>query len=152
MPGSRKEYYNAIEEGAIFEFLTAPVAVDGENGQVRGVRCVRMELGEPDSQGRRKPRPVKGSEFVVPADLVLVAYGFDPVPFPPESDFARIPVNSWGAFVVGEDQMTSVPGVFSGGDAVRGPSLVVHAVRDGRRAAEAIHTYLARRNASASTE
>jgi glutamate synthase (NADPH/NADH) small chain len=142
MPGSRKEYYNALEEGARFQFLTAPVAVEGENGRVKAVRCVRMELGEPDANGRRKPRAVKGSEFVVPADLVLVAYGFDPVPFPPESDFSKVAVNDWGAFVVDANQMTSVPGVFSGGDAVRGPSLVVHAVRDARIAAEGIARWL----------
>jgi glutamate synthase (NADPH/NADH) small chain len=143
MPGSRKEYHNALEEGATFQFLTAPVAVEGEDGRVKQIRCVRMELGEPDANGRRKPRVVKGSEFTVPADVVLIAYGFDPVPFPPESDFARIKVNDWGAFVVDERQMTSVPGVFSGGDAVRGPSLVVHAVRDARKAAAGIEAYLA---------
>lgn len=145
MPGSRKEYFNALEEGATFQFLTAPVAVEGENGRVKQIRCVQMELGEPDANGRRKPRPVKGSEFAVPADIVLIAYGFDPVPFPPESDFARIAVNNWGAFVADENQMTSVPGVFSGGDAVRGPSLVVHAVRDGRNAAAGIDAYLSQR-------
>jgi glutamate synthase (NADPH/NADH) small chain len=142
MPGSRKEYVNAVEEGALFEFLTAPVAVEGESGRVRQVRCVRMELGEPDANGRRKPRAMKGSEFVVPADVVLIAYGFDPVPFPEGSDFTRIAVNDWGAFVTDENQMTSVPGIFSGGDAARGPSLVVHAIRDGRKAAVGIHNYL----------
>jgi glutamate synthase (NADPH/NADH) small chain len=144
MPGSRKEYSNAIEEGAEFQFLTKPVAVEGEEGHVQRVRCVRMELGEPDASGRRKPRTVKGSEFLVPADVVLISYGFDPVPFPPESDFARIAVNDWGAFITDENQMTSVPGIFSGGDAVRGPSLVVHAVRDGREAAAGIHAWLAK--------
>jgi len=149
MPGSRKEYFNALEEGAVFEFLTAPVAVEGDGARVQQVRCVRMELGEPDANGRRKPRPVKGSEFVVPADIVLVAYGFDPVPFPAESDFARLAVNDWGAFVVDENQMTSEPGVFSGGDAVRGPSLVVHAVRDARKAAAGIHAYCSKTRAAA---
>lgn len=146
MPGSRKEYTNALEEGAIFEFQVAPVAVLGDDqGRVTHVRCVRMELGEPDANGRRRPKPVKGSEYDVPADVVLVAYGFDPVPFPPESDFAQVKVNSWGAFEVDKNQMTSVAGVFSGGDAVRGPSLVVHAVRDGRKAAAGIHRYLAQK-------
>ncbi len=145
MPGSRKEYFNALEEGATFQFLTAPVAVEGEGGCVKQVRCVRMELGEPDANGRRRPRAVKGSEFIVPADVVLIAYGFDPVPFPPASDFARITVNDWGAFEVDENQMTSVPGVFSGGDAVRGPSLVAHAVRDGRKAATGIDAHLSQR-------
>jgi glutamate synthase (NADPH/NADH) small chain len=85
---------------------------------------------------------VAGSEFTLEADLVLIAYGFDPVPFTPESDLSQIEVNSWGATKVDENQRTNIPGVFAGGDVVRGPSLVVHAVRDGRKAAEAIHRYL----------
>jgi glutamate synthase (NADPH/NADH) small chain len=98
-----------------------------------------MELGEPDASGRRKPRPVPDSEFTLPADLVLIAYGFDPVPFPADSDLSRIEVNDWGATKVDADQRTNIPGVFAGGDVVRGPSLVVHAIRDGRRAAASIH-------------
>jgi len=147
MPGSRKEYFNALEEGAEFQFLTAPVAVEGVEGHVTQVRCVRMELGEPDANGRRKPLAVKGSEFTVPADVVLVAYGFDPVPFPAGSDFAAIRVNDWGAFVVDDNQMSSVPGVFTGGDAVRGPSLVVHAVRDARKAAAGMLKWMEARRA-----
>jgi glutamate synthase (NADPH/NADH) small chain len=140
MPGSRKEYANALEEGARFMFLTNPVALEGNaNGEVTTVQCVRMELGEPDVSGRRSPRQVTGSEFSLAADLVLIAYGFDPVPFPPESDLSQIEVNSWGATKVDENQRTNIPGVYAGGDVVRGPSLVVHAVRDGRKAAEAIH-------------
>ncbi len=142
MPGSRKEYFNALEEGAQFQFLTAPVAVEGANGVVTQVRCVRMELGEPDANGRRKPRAINGSEFVVPADVILIAYGFDPVPFPEGSDFAQIKRNEWGAFVVDENQMTSVERVFSGGDAVRGPSLAVHAIRDARRASAGMLKFL----------
>ena len=148
MPGSRKEYTNALEEGAEFNFLTNPIALDANaHNEVTRVRCVRMELGAPDASGRRKPQPVRGSEFTVPADLVLVAYGFDPVPFPAGSDFAEIAVNDWGAVIADANQMTSAPGVFSGGDAVRGPSLVVHAVRDGRWAAAGIDGYLSRRSA-----
>jgi len=143
MPGSRKEYYNAIEEGAEFLFLTNPVGLEANaGGEVTGVQCLKMELGEPDFSGRRKPRKVPGSEFTIKADVVLVAYGFDPVPFPPGSDFARIAINDWGAIRVDENQMTSLPGVFSGGDVVRGASLVVHAVRDGRKAAAGIHRLL----------
>src|ERR1043166_6917935 len=143
MPGSRKEYANALEEGAKFQFLTNPIALLGDDsGHVRKVRCQRMELGASDASGRRKPRAVAGSEFELAADLVLVAYGFDPVPFPPESDLGQVAVNDWGAVVVDGNQMTSVPGVFAGGDLVRGPSLVVHAVRDGRKAAAAIHRFL----------
>ncbi|MCC6819601.1 MAG: NAD(P)-dependent oxidoreductase [Verrucomicrobiota bacterium] len=143
MPGSRKEYFNALEETAQFLFLTNPVALEADaQGRVAGVRCVRMELGEPDASGRQKPRTVPGSEFTIQADLVLVAYGFDPVPFPAGSDLSRVALNDWGAVKVDELQMTSVPGVFAGGDASRGASLVVHAVRDGRRAALGIHRFL----------
>jgi glutamate synthase (NADPH) small chain len=143
MPGSRKEYANALEEGARFMFLTNPLALEADaNGSVAGVRCIRMELGEPDSSGRRKPRAIAGTELVVAADLLLIAYGFDPVPFPPESDFSQIAVNDWGTLKVDENQMTSMPGVFAGGDDVRGPSLVVHAVRDGRKAAQGIDAYI----------
>jgi glutamate synthase (NADPH/NADH) small chain len=143
MPGSRKEYYNALEEGAQFQFLTNPVELTGDAaGAATGVRCVRMELGEPDASGRRKPRTVPNSEFLVPADLVLIAYGFDPMPFPAESDFRRVATNDWGGIIIDQDQMTSVPGVFAGGDSTRGPSLVVHAVRDARKAAQGIHRHL----------
>jgi glutamate synthase (NADPH/NADH) small chain len=143
MPGSRKEYANALEEGARFEFLVNPVEIKaGPDGAVAEVRCVRMELGEPDASGRRKPRPVPGSEFNEPADILLVAYGFDPVPFPPGSDFAAIKTDKWGGLQVDNNQMTSLPGVFAGGDSVRGPSLVVHAVRDARKAAQGIHRHL----------
>jgi glutamate synthase (NADPH/NADH) small chain len=143
MPGSRKEYGNALEEGAEFLFLTNPIALEeDERGNVTSVRCVRMELGEPDTSGRRKPRPVRNSEFSIPADVLLVAYGFDPVPFPAGSEMAKIKTNEWGGIVVDSKQMTSVPGVFAGGDGVRGPSLVVNAVRDGRRAAVAVHDYV----------
>jgi len=151
MPGSRKEYANALEEGARFMFLTNPLALEGNSeGEVTAVRCARMELGEPDASGRRKPRPVKGSEITMPADLLLIAYGFDPVQFPPESDLSRIAVNEWGGTRTDANKMTSVPGVFAGGDLVRGPSLVVHAVRDGREAAAGIHRYLSSQGMTAS--
>jgi glutamate synthase (NADPH/NADH) small chain len=142
MPGSRKEYANALEEGAEFVFLTNPISLVDADGNATGVRCVRMELGEPDASGRRKPRAIPGSEFAIEADVVLVAYGFDPVPFPERSDLRRVKANSWGGLEIDENQMTSVPGVFAGGDSTRGPSLVVHAVRDGRKAAQGIHRFL----------
>jgi glutamate synthase (NADPH) small chain len=143
MPGSRKEYANALEEGAKFVFLTNPISLEGDaDGNAAGVRCIRMELGEADASGRRKPRAVPGSEFSIGAEVVLVAYGFDPVPFPDGSDLRKIKVNSWGGLEIDEAQMTSVPGVFAGGDSTRGPSLVVHAVRDGRKAAQGIHRFL----------
>jgi glutamate synthase (NADPH/NADH) small chain len=105
-----------------------------------------MELGAPDASGRRSPRAVPGSEFDMPADLVLVAYGFDPVSFPDDSEFAKVITDKWGSFKIDDRQMTNLPGVFAGGDSVRGPSLVVHAVRDARKAALGIHCYLDEQN------
>jgi glutamate synthase (NADPH) small chain len=143
MPGSRREYFNATEEGARFMFLTNPIALtDNGAGQVSKARCARMELGEPDAKGRRKPQAIPGSEFTVPVDVVLVAYGFDPVPIFAVGNSDKIDINSWGGVIVDTNQMTSVPGVFAGGDLVRGPDLVVRAVRDSRKAAAGIHKYL----------
>jgi len=143
MPGSRREYLNATEEGARFMFLTNPIALLGnEKNAVAQARCVRMQLGEPDAKGRCKPRTIQGSEFTVPIDVVLVAYGFDPVPIFAAGNSDQIEVNDWGGVVVDSNQMTSVPGVFAGGDLVRGPDLVVRAVRDSRKAAAAMHRYL----------
>ena len=146
MPGSRREYVNATEEGARFMFLANPIALSGNgSGQVAEARCVQMELGEPDAKGRRKPRAIPGSEFTLPVDVVLVAYGFDPVPIFAAGNSDKIAINSWGGVVVDDNQMTSVPGVFAGGDLVRGPDLVVRAVRDSRNAAAGIHKYLSSR-------
>ena len=143
MPGSRKEYANAIEEGARFAFLANPIGLCGDaQGRVRAVQCVQMELGPPDRSGRRTPRITPGSDFEVQADAVLVAYGFDPVSFPASSSLSRIKANNWGGIEVDQNQMTNIPGVFAGGDLVRGASLVVHAVADARQAAEAIDRYL----------
>lgn len=146
MPGSRREYLNAVEEGARFMFLTNAISLSGNAaGEVCEARCVRMELGEPDAKGRRKPRPVAGSEFNLPIDVVLIAYGFDPVPIFAAGNSDKIEVNKWSGVIVNENQMTSVPGVFAGGDLVRGPDLVVRAVRDSRKAAAGIHQYLSSR-------
>ena len=142
MPGSRKEYDNALEEGAHFKFLTNPVCIEGDPvSGVTGVRVVRMRLDTPDSHGRRKPVSISGSEETIPADLVLVAYGFDPEAAP-VFEGAGLATDRWGGLVIDQHQMTSAPGVFAGGDSSRGPSLVVHAVRDGRIAARGIHLYL----------
>jgi glutamate synthase (NADPH/NADH) small chain len=147
MPGSRREYLNAIEEGARFMFLTNAVSLSGNgDGDVIEAHCVQMELGEPDSKGRRKPRAIPNSEFSVPVDVVLIAYGFDPVPIFAAGNSDNIDVNKWGSVVVDENQMTSVAGVFAGGDLVRGPDLVVRAVRDSRKAATGIHKYLSRKS------
>lgn len=142
MPGSRKEYLNATEEGARFEFLTNPVEIlSDDNGRAGGVRCVRMELGEPDASGRRSPQPIAGSEFTFAAEVILVAFGFDPMPLPDNGDLS-IAVNRWGGIILNDNKMTSLPGVFAGGDAFRGPSLVSESARDGREAAAGINRYL----------
>jgi glutamate synthase (NADPH/NADH) small chain len=143
MPGSHREYLNAVEEGACFMFLTNAVSLSGNAvGEVCEARCVRMELGEPDAKGRRKPRPIPASDFSLPIDVVLIAYGFDPVAIFAAGNSDKIEVNKWSGVIVDENQMTSVPGVFAGGDLVRGPDLVVRAVRDSRKAAVGIHKYL----------
>ncbi len=148
MPGSRREYVNATEEGARFMFLANPIALSGNGtGQVTEAHCIRMELGEPDAKGRRAPRAMPGSEFILPVDVVLVAFGFDPVPIFAAGNSDKIEVNKWGGVVIDDNQMTSVPGVFAGGDLVRGPDLVVRAVRDSRKAAAGIHNYLSSRQA-----
>jgi glutamate synthase (NADPH/NADH) small chain len=143
MPGSRREYWNAVEEGARFMFLTNAISLSGNAaGEVSEARCVRMELGEPDAKGRRKPRAIPSSEFSLAIDVVLIAYGFDPVPIFAAGNSDKIEVNKWSGVIVDENQMTSVSGVFAGGDLVRGPDLVVRAVRDSRKAAAGIHKYL----------
>jgi glutamate synthase (NADPH) small chain len=143
MPGSRKEYANALEEGARFEFLSNPIELQATpDGAVAAVKCVRMELGAADASGRRSPRPVPGSEFIVPADILLVAYGFDPVKLSSGNEATPLLTDRWGSIKVDAHQMTNLPGVFSGGDSVRGPSLVAHAVWDGRKAAQGIMRYL----------
>ena len=153
MPGSRREYLNAVEEGARFMFLTNAVALSANGaGDVCEARCVRMELGQPDAKGRRKPQVILNSEFTIPIDVVLIAYGFDPVPIFAAGNSDNIEVNKWGGVVVDANQMTSVPGIFAGGDLVRGPDLVVRAVRDSRRAAAGVHSYLSRRQLSCPDE
>ncbi|MDQ7849973.1 MAG: NAD(P)-dependent oxidoreductase [Armatimonadota bacterium] len=142
MPGSRREVQAARDEGVVFRWLSAPVRFLADGGRLRGIECVRMELGEPDEEGRRRPVPVEGSTFQVPADLAILAFGFDGSPLPAADGPA---LRGDGTYVVDEDGATTVPGVFAGGDAVRGPDLVATALRDGRRAAAAIDRYLHRR-------
>jgi glutamate synthase (NADPH/NADH) small chain len=147
MPCSRSDYENAVEEGAQFVFLTAPVAVLGnDQGSVTGLRLIRTELGPEDGSGRCPFSVRPGTEFEMEADWVLPALGFDPAPFPHATDFGGLATNEWGGLIVDAHQMTSVPGVFAGGDLVRCPSLVVHAVRDARRAAAEIHACLSIRS------
>jgi len=143
MPASPKEFEHAQEEGVLFLFLSNPVEIVGNAAaQVTHVRCVRMELGEPDAAGRRRVAPVSGCQFDVPADLVLVAYGFAP-PKPPDSGgFEALRADERGCLIVDADRMTSIPGVFAAGSIVQGPIPLVDAVRDARKAAGCIDRYL----------
>jgi|TARA_B110000116_G_scaffold188083_1_gene163171 glutamate synthase (NADPH/NADH) small chain len=144
MPGSKREVVNAIEEGVEFLFNRQPVAVVGE-GKVEGVKVVSTQMGEPDENGRRRPEVIPGSEEIIPADVVLVAFGFRPSPEPWFADY-DININSWGAVEAVEKQefkfQTSNPKVFAGGDMVRGSDLVVTAIWEGREAADGILDYL----------
>jgi glutamate synthase (NADPH/NADH) small chain len=150
MPGSDREVSHAIEEGVVFEWLANPKAVTGEALKAAGVVAARMRLGPPDASGRQTPEEVEGADFDVPADLVIKALGFDPEDLP--AAFAAPDLETTRRGTLKADfrtQMTSIPGVFAGGDVVRGASLVVWAIRDGRDAAEAIHRYLAAHAAGA---
>jgi glutamate synthase (NADPH/NADH) small chain len=139
MPGSMREVTNAEEEGVEFVWLAAPEAFTG-NACVEGVRAVRMRLGLPDASGRQSVEPIEGSHFTVQADLAIKALGFDPEDLPRLFGEPGLEVTRWGTVKVDHRTFeTSVPGVFAAGDIVRGASLVVWAIRDGRDAAAQIH-------------
>lgn len=144
MPGSRREVQNAKEEGVEFLFNRQPIGIVGKE-RVEGVKVVTTRLGEPDENGRRRPEPIPGSEEVLPADAVLVAFGFQPSPAEWFADH-NIAVNNWGGVEAAEEQefpfQTSNPKVFAGGDMVRGSDLVVTAIWEGREAAKGILDYL----------
>jgi len=142
MPGSQREVQNAEEEGVEFVWLSAPVAFEGTD-RITGVKLTRMRLGQPDASGRRAPEPEPGSEATIPADLVIKALGFDPEDMPGMFGDPTLAVTRWGTLRVDHRRMmTSLDGVFAAGDIVRGASLVVWAIRDGRDVAEHIHAWL----------
>jgi len=145
MPGSRREVANAKEEGVEFLWNRQPVELVGENGRVTAVRTVRTALGEPDARGRRMPEIVPGSEEDIPADAVLVAFGFRPNPADWFAEFnintdenGRVQAPEQGEYM----HQTTTPKIFAGGDMVRGSDLVVTAVFEGRNAADGIVQYL----------
>jgi glutamate synthase (NADPH/NADH) small chain len=143
MPGSAREVSHAEEEGVVFEWLAAPRSITGEALAAAGVRAARMRLGPPDATGRQSPEEVEGADFELKADLVIKALGFDPEDLPAAFGAEDLAVTRWGTLKTDfRSMMTSVPGVFAAGDIVRGASLVVWAIRDGRDSAEAIHRYL----------
>ncbi len=150
MPGSQREVANAEEEGVEFVWLSAPEAFGSDDGgAVSSVRAARMRLGAPDASGRRAPEPDPGSEFVLDADLVIKALGFDAEDLPKQFGSADLGITRWGTLRVDhKTMMTSLDGVFAAGDIVRGASLVVWAIRDGRDVSAHMHAYLKARAAS----
>lgn len=142
MPGSLREVSNAEEEGVEFVWLAAPEAFLGDD-KVTGVRAHRIHLGTPDATGRQTPEVIDDSSFTLDADIVIKALGFDPEDLPALFDEASLPVTRWGTIAIDpRTKMTALPGVFAAGDIVRGASLVVWAIKDGRDAADAIHAYV----------
>ena len=144
IPARAEELHHAEEEGIQFEFLVAPVEVLGnEKKWVTGLKCVRMQLGEPDASGRARPIVIPGSEFVVPCQVVVVAIGTRANPLL-TATCPDLKLNKWGNIIVDDKGMTSLPGAFAGGDIVRGAATVILAMGDGKRAAKAMDEYLRR--------
>jgi len=142
LPARAEEVHHAEDEGIQFHFLTAPNEVAGnEKRWVTGLKCVRMKLGAPDASGRAKPEPVPGSDFMLPCDVVVVAIGTRANPLL-TSTCPDLKLNRQGNILVDDNGMTSLPGIFAGGDIVRGAATVILAMGDGKRAAKAIDGYL----------
>ena len=144
MPGSQREVANAEEEGVVFEWLATPKGFTETGGGVSGVMVQRMRLGSPDAKGRQTPEIIKGADYMEKADLVIKALGFEPEELPELWERPELKVTRWGT-VVAEfgSGATALPGVYAVGDIVRGASLVVWAIRDGRDCAQAILENLA---------
>ena len=143
MPASYRERKYAMEEGIQFTYLEAPIAfTPGPDGRVKEVIIQRMELGEPGSDGRRRPVPIEGDTYTMPVDTAILALGYWPDPLMGKHE-PELETHKWGLIVVNEETgETNLPGVYAGGDAVRGPNLVSRAALDGIRAANAIHAFL----------
>lgn len=145
MPARKEEIGHAKEEGITLHLLNNPIRIVGdENGWVKGLECVRMELGEPDSSGRRSPVAIKGSEYVLDVDMVVMAIGQGPNPLIKDTT-PDLAVNKRGNIIADEVGATSIPGVFAGGDIVTGAATVISAMGAGKKAAAAIHEYLSKK-------
>jgi len=143
LPVQKDEIQAALAEGILLQELVTPIAIQGTaTGSLQSIRCQRMELGEPDSEGRRLPVGIPGSEYDLAADTVLVAIGEAPDPsFLPAG--ASIQMNVWGGLLVNSETLaTGAPGIFAAGDVTYGPGTIIHAAADGKKAARSIHTYL----------
>ncbi len=142
MPARKEEIQHALEEGVEFHLLTNPVRFIGDkDGRVMAMECVRMQLGEADESGRRKPYPIEGSEFIIEVDTVILAVGQSPNAIIRNTTLG-LEFTKWGTLVVNEQNAASRKGIFAGGDLVRGGATVIAAVYDGKVAAKAIHSYL----------
>ncbi len=142
LPARAEEVHHAKEEGIRFQLLTNPIEFIGEDGRLKRVRCIRMELGEPDESGRRRPVPIEGSEFVIDVDTAVIAIGNGPHPLIPQTT-KDLDLNRWGNIVADpETGQTSKVGVFAGGDIVTGAATVIEAMGAGKRAAAAIDAFL----------
>lgn len=146
LPARKEEVHHAKEEGIIFDLLTNPVEIlEDENDWVKGIRCVRMELGEPDASGRRRPVEIEGSEFDIDVDTVIMSLGTSPNPLI-SSTTKGLEINKRKCIVASEDTgATSKDGVFAGGDAVTGAATVILAMGAGKEAAKGIHEYLSQK-------
>ncbi len=145
MPARAEEVENAEEEGIVCKFLANPTRFFGdEKGWVRAMECICMELGPPDESGRRRPVPIKGSEFIMDTDTVVVAVGRTPNPII-QSTTSGLAVTKWGTIVADENGKTSIERVYAGGDIVTGEATVISAMGAGKKAARAIHEYLMRK-------
>ncbi|HZJ58531.1 MAG TPA: NADPH-dependent glutamate synthase [Clostridia bacterium] len=142
MPARSEEIHHAKEEGIVFDTLANPIEIMGDNGWVTGLKCIRMELGEPDSSGRRRPMKIQGSEFIQDVDIVIMAIGTSPNPLI-VSTTDDLAAHGWGGIIVDEETgSTSKDGVYAGGDAVTGAATVILAMGAGKKAAKAIHERL----------
>lgn len=147
-PARKEELHHAEEEGVDFHWLTAPVEIlDDGDGNVRAMRCVRMELGEPDNSGRRRPVPIEDSEYEFETDMVVYAIGTNPNPILGQT--SRLKLNKWGYIETEESLATSMAGVYAGGDIVTGAATVILAMGAGRKAARSIKEYLLIRDSEA---
>ena len=143
MPAREEEIHHAEQEGVVMKLLNNPIRIIGDDHhRVTAMECIRMELGEPDDSGRRRPVPVEGSEFTLETDTVVVAIGNKPNPLIPQT-MSELEITKWGTIVADEESMaTSVPGVFAAGDIVTGAATVISAMGDAKKAAHSIHQYL----------